>query len=578
MNYRANPALRIRLEDWRVRLSLVALFVCFGGLIARAGYLQTVRRDFLQQEGDARYSRVIELPANRGKVSDRNGEPLAISTPMESVWVTTDLLKYTPEQLKALAGLLRVDIGELRKRLEDSDAKFFRLGRQIPPDIAARIAELHIPGLIQKREYRRYYPAGQEVAHLIGYTDADNKGSGGVELAYDNVLAGQPGAKRVIKDRTGHVVEDVASIRPPQQGRDITLAIDSHIQYIAYRELKAAVAANRAKGGAIMVLSAKTGEVLALSNLPDFNPNDRNRLNGNQLRNRGLIDTFEPGSTLKPFTVAAALESGAYTPETLVQTAPGWLAVGPNVIHDAHRNGMLSVAQVIQKSSNVGAARIALSLQAETMWNLFNDLGFGASPQTGFPGEARGHLRPYKTWRPIEQATMSYGHGISVSLSQLVRAYTVFANDGEIVPINMLKTDEPVLARRVISSATARAVSAMLETVVQAGGTAPRAAIPGYRVAGKTGTAHKQSGTAYARDRYVSSFVGYAPASSPRLVVGVMIDEPNAGEYYGGTVAAPAFAAVMEASLRALGVPQDAPLTPAAPATPPAAASPGEDT
>ena len=381
-----------------------------------------------------------------------------------------------------------------------------------------------------------------------------------MELAFQDSLAGLPGAKRVIKDRAGHIVEDVESIKLPQDGKPLTLSIDSKIQYLAYRELRDAVKANRAKAGSIVVLDVQTGEIVALASLPDYNPNNRVGLKPAQTRNRPVIDMFEPGSTLKPFTIAAALEKGKITPETVISTAPGSLVVGNRTIHDAHPQGDLTVAQVIQKSSNVGAAKIALSLSAETMWDMFNHVGFGALPHSGLPGEASGKVRPFKSWRPIEQATMSYGHGISVSLLQLARAYVAFASGGEIRPVTLLKSDAAVEGQRIISERTARAITQMLEMAVQPGGTAPKAQVPGYRVAGKTGTAHKQVGSRYASDVYVSSFVGFAPVSAPRFVIAVMIDEPSAGQYYGGAVAAPVFSKVMGDTLRSQGVVPDAPL------------------
>jgi cell division protein FtsI (penicillin-binding protein 3) len=559
MKYSTNATLRLKLEGWRSRVVLVLLLAWFTGLTLRAAYLQGFQHDFLQQKGDARYSRVIELPANRGAVADRNGEPLAISTPMESIWAVPDDATATHGQMEQLALLLKMDRSEIEKKVKQSPGSFVYLKRQIPPATAAQVMQLKIPGLFQQREYRRYYPAGLEMAHLVGFTGIDDKGQEGAELAYDALLAGVPGAKRVIKDRAGRIIEDVESIRAPQQGQGLTLSIDSKIQHLAYRELKAAVAQHRAKAGAIAVIDVRNGEILALANLPDYNPNNRGRLTGQQLRNRALTDTFEPGSTLKPFTIAAALQSGQFSPESIVQTAPGSLRVGTSIIHDAHRHGALSVAEVIQKSSNVGAAKIALSLPAEAMWNVFKAVGFGAPPQSGFPGEASGRLRSYKSWRPIEHATMAYGHGMSLSLVQLARAYMVFAAGGEIKPVSLLKLDKNPAGTKVISRRTAESVKSMLELVVQPGGTAPRAQVAGYRVAGKTGTAHKQAGGGYASDRYVSSFVGFAPASAPRLIIAVMIDEPE-GEYYGGTVAAPAFANVMSGALRMLAAPYDAPL------------------
>jgi cell division protein FtsI (penicillin-binding protein 3) len=503
---------------------------------------------------------VIELPANRGVVYDRRGEPLAISTPVESVWASPPDVNVTPEQTRRLAQLLRMEPADVALRLADPERGFVYLKRQIPPEVAEQVIALKIPGVMLQREYRRYYPAGEVMAHLLGFTGVDDNGQEGMELVHQRTLAGFAGAKRVIKDRAGHIVEDVESIRMPQDGKSLTLSIDSKIQYLAHRELKAAVYAQRAKAGALVALDAQTGEVLALASFPDYNPNNRDKLKPAQIRNRPVTDTFEPGSTLKPFTVAAALEAGMVVPETRIQTAPGSFAVGDRTIHDAHPQGELTVAQVIQKSSNVGAAKIALGLPAQTMWAVFNGVGFGVAPNSGLPGEASGKVRPYKAWRPIEQATMSYGHGISVSLAQLARAYMVFANGGETKPLTTIKVEGMVPGRRVLSIKTAAAVTSMLELAVQPGGTAPKAQVPGYRVAGKTGTAHKLTPSGYASDRYVSSFVGFAPVSNPRLIIAVMIDEPAAGQYYGGVVAAPVFSKVMEGALRILGLPPDAPL------------------
>ncbi|HSS47246.1 MAG TPA: penicillin-binding protein 2 [Burkholderiales bacterium] len=559
MNSLANPVLTLRFPVWRSRVVLLALLLWFIGLGARAVYLQGMHNDFLQQKGDARYSRVIEISAHRGMITDRNGEPFAISTPVESVWASPADVEITPEKLKQLAGLLESDKTEVGKRLKESNKEFVYLKRQISPELAARVVQLGIPGVFLQREYHRYYPAGEVMAHLLGFTGMDDNGQEGLELAYQDWLAGKPGSRRVIKDRLGRIVEDVESISAPQEGRTLTLSIDSKIQYLAYRELKQAVEANHAKAGGIVVLDAKSGEVLALANVPSYNPNNRIRLNLQRTRNRAITDLFEPGSTLKPFTIAAALESGQYTPESMIEIAPGQFSVGNATIHDTHREAVLTVAQIIQKSSNIGAAKIALSLSSHTLWNLFSRVGFGVVPHSGFPGEVSGKLRPYKSWRPIEQATMSYGHGISVSLLQLARAYTVFAADGELKSLSLAKLDAPQSGGQVISPATARAVRDMLEMVVEPGGTAPRAQIVGYRVAGKTGTAHKLENGSYTTDRYVSSFVGMAPASDPRLIVAVMLDEPSAGQYYGGRVAAPVFSQVMAGSLRMLGVAPDAP-------------------
>jgi cell division protein FtsI (penicillin-binding protein 3) len=561
VNFAPSPVLTLTLPPWRSRLLLVAFTGAFVLLLGRAVYLQGLRNDFLQAKGESRYSRVLEIPANRGRITDRNGEPVAISTPVKSIWAAPEEVRMDRHQLARLAALLELAPREIEKRLKDARGDFVFLKRQIPPETAARVAELRIPGLSESREYRRYYPGGDVMAHLLGFTGVDDAGQEGVELAFQGQLAGKPGSRRVIKDRLGQIVEDVESIRAAQNGRDLALALDARIQNVAFGQLKSAVFRHRARAGAIVVIDVTTGEVLALANFPTYNPNNRSRLSGAQLRNRAVTDAFEPGSTLKPFTIALALESGRVRPETVIATAPGSLTIGPATIRDAHAERALTVAQVIQKSSNVGAAKIALSLPAEAMWEMFQNVGFGAPPGLDFPGEASGKLRPYRTWRTIEQATMSYGHGISVSLVQLVRAYSVFARDGELVPLSLLKLNAPPPTQRVLSAQTARMVRAMLELAVQRGGTAPRAQISGYRVAGKTGTAHKQENGGYAPDKYVSSFVGFAPASSPRLAIAVMIDEPS-GEYYGGKVAAPVFAEVMAAALRILDVAPDAPIRP----------------
>ncbi len=553
----------VRLPVWRARLVMAALLAAFAVLAARSVYLQALHTDFLQGKGEARYSRVLEIPGTRGRILDRNGEALAISTPVQSVWAIPGDVEASPAQLRSLGKLLGVEPRELHKRLADTSRDFVYLKRQIAPEQAGQVARLGLAGIYQHREFRRYYPGGELTAHLVGFTGVDEAGQEGVELAHQATLGGVPGSRRVIKDRLGHVVEDIESIRAAQDGKDLQLAIDGKIQSLAYGALKAALAEHRAKAGAAVVIDVRSGEVLALANLPTFNPNNRARLSGEQLRNRALTDSFEPGSTLKPFTVALALEEGKVTAKSVVSAGRDSLRIARYTIHDQHADaGAISVAQVIQKSSNVGAAKLALSLSREDLWDLFNRAGFGTAPQLGFPGEASGKLRPAKSWRPVEQATMAYGHGISVSLLQLARAYTMFARDGEIVPLTLLKANAPAAGTRVISAHTAREVRAMLELAVQPGGTAPRARIMGWRVAGKTGTAHKQENGGYAPDRYIASFVGLAPASAPRLVIAVMIDEPSAGKYYGGVVAAPVFAQIAQGSLRLLHVPHDAPLEP----------------
>jgi len=556
-----SPLLSQLLPAWRARFVAALILLAFGTLAARSVYLQVVRNDFLQQKGESRYARVIELSATRGRIADRSGDMLAVSTPVKSVWAIPEDARLAPAQARELAGLLEMDVRELNRRLA-AEKDFVFIKRQIPPDTAEKVAALNLPGIHLQREYRRYYPAAEVTSHMLGFTGVEDKGQEGIELALDAQLAGKPGSRRVIKDRLGRIVEDVESIKPPQDGKDITLALDAKVQYLAFTHLKQALAEHKAKAGGVVVLDAKTGEVLALANLPAYNPNNRVKLTGAQLRNRALTDVFEPGSTMKPFTAALALEKGRFRFDSQIQTAPGRLTIGNATIHDAHPHGLLTVAQVIQKSSNVGTAKIAGAFSPEEMWQMFDALGFGQPLRLGFPGEVGGRLRPFKTWRPIEQATMSYGHGISVTLMQLARAYLVFARDGDLIPLSLTRLESPPIAgKSVFSAQTAREVRAMLEMAVLPGGTAPKAQIAGYRVAGKTGTAHKLEAGQYA-DRYVAAFVGFAPVSDPRLLVAVMIDEPSAGKYYGGEVAAPVFAQVMAGSLRTLGVAPDAPLKP----------------
>jgi len=552
--------LTVRLPVWRTRMILIVLLIGFLALIGRAVYLQGVNKNFLRMKGEARYSRVINLNSSRGKITDRNHEPLAISSPVESVAVNPREADISPQQMQQLAKLLGVKSDELKKKFGE-ERDFVYLKRQLSPETAEKILRLDISGVFLQREYRRYYPYGEETAQVLGITDLDDKGQEGIELAFNQRLAGVDGSRRVLKDRRGNIIEGVESIRTPQEGQDIVLALDRNIQYLAYRELSEAMHENRAKAGAVVVLDAKTGEVLALVNQPSYNPNNRNKnMQSGLTRNRAVTDIFEPGSTMKPFTAALAIESGRFQPDTLINTEGGKMSIGVATIHDAHASGTLTVSQVIQKSSNVGAAKMALAMSPEYMYGNLAKLGFGKVPQSGFPGEVSGRLRPYQTWQPIEQATMAYGHGISVSLLQLARAYTVFTSDGELQKVSMLKLDQPAEGVRVFSPATAQALRAMLETVVLPGGTAPRAQVQGYRVAGKTGTAHKlEAHGGYAPDRYVASFVGFAPASDPRLIIAVMLDEPSAGQYYGGTVAAPVFSRVMAGALRMLGISPDMP-------------------
>jgi len=563
------PQLRLKLEGWRSRLVLVLLAAGFALLAGRAFYLQALNTSFLQAKGEARYARTIELPASRGKVLDRNGHALAISTVVESICATPEELGEADERdLAALARALGMNAGEVRQKIARKDRQFVFLKRQISPEQAAKVMGLRVPGVFQQREFRRYYPAGEVMAHVVGFTGIEDNGQEGMELAAEARLAGVPGSRKVIRDRRGRIVEDAESLRPPRDGEPVTLALDQRLQFLAHKELKAAVEASRARAGSLVILDAKTGEVLALVNQPDYNPNNRATVTGRQTRNRSVTDLFEPGSTLKPFTVAAALDAGVVKSTTLIDTAP--MKIGGWTINDSHPMGTLSVAQVIAKSSNIGTARIQLAMSAERVGTLYRELGFGVAPRTGFPGEAKGQLRPWEKWRPVEQATMSYGHGISVSLLQVARAYTVFANEGRLLPLSLLRQDStpsdpagasPPRGKPLFTPAATREVMRMMELATLDGGTAPRAQVPGYRVAGKTGTAHKPENGGYAEHKYVSSFVGLGPVSDPRLVVAVMLDEPQGVKYYGGDVGAPVFSTVMGQALRLMGVAPDAPAT-----------------
>lgn len=555
--FAANPLLEVKLPAFRSRLLMLLIAIAFLALAGRAIHLQVLSNDFLQRQGESRYARTIELPASRGKVTDRNGVVLASSLPARAVWASPEDLKATPEQLSQLAGLLGMPDREVKKRLADETKTFVYLKRQVEGDVAERVAALNITGVHQRKEYKRYYPEGDVLAHVVGFTNVEDIGQEGIELAHESVLSGKVGSRRVIKDRLGRTIEDVGAIREPRDGKDLFLSIDAKVQYHAFSALRDAVTEHRAKAGAVVVLDVRTGEVLALANLPTYDPNQRGQLSGAQLRNRVITDTFEPGSTMKPFTTALALELGKVTPQTVINTAPGKLTIGSHTIGDAHAHGVLTVEQVLQKSSNVGTAKMALSMPPQKMWEMFSAVGFGQPPQIGFPGAVAGRVRPYRSWRPIEQATMSYGHGISVSLMQLARAYLVFARDGEIVQPTMLKAEAAPTPVRVISQKNAQAVRKMLEMAAGPEGTAPLSQVPGYRVAGKTGTAYKQEGGRYVR-KYIASFVGFAPVSNPRLVVAVMIDEPSAGKHYGGQVAAPVFSRIVADGLRALRVSPDA--------------------
>jgi len=556
-----SPVLAVRLPDWRSRLVLFVLFAAFAALAVRAVWLQGVSNQFLQKQGKSRYERTLELPATRGRILDRNGAVLASSLPVRAVWaIPEDVLESPPEKIRALAGLLEMPEAELRKKL-DSDRSFVYLKRQVEMPIVDQILKLKIDGIDTRKEYKRFYPQGEVMTHLVGFTNVEDKGQEGMELQHQKSLMGVPGSRRVIKDRLGHIAEDLGMFREPHQGRDLTLSVDSKLQYIAFTSIKNAVEKFNAKAGAAVVLDVHTGEVLALANFPTYNPNDRSKLTGEQLRNRVITDTFEPGSTIKPITVALGLETGRITPDTVFDNNPGWMTVTGKRIRDTHNYGVQTVSGIIQKSSNMGAAKIAQLIPQQEMWEMYTKVGYGQAPRYGFPGAAAGRVRPWKSWRPIEYANMAFGHGLSVSLLQMARSYMIFARNGDIIPLSFLKVNEEPVGQQVISPKTAAQVRTMLESVVGPGGTASRAQVAGYRVGGKTGTAEKIVDGRYSRTINIGYFAGIAPMSKPRFIIAVMIDEPRGIYRTGGSVAAPTAADLFSNALRAANVPPDSSIT-----------------
>ncbi|MFK8067634.1 MAG: peptidoglycan D,D-transpeptidase FtsI family protein [Gammaproteobacteria bacterium] len=536
---------------------LCLFLIAATGLAFKIIYLQLLEKDFLQSKGNSSYSKVVPVSANRGVIHDRNGEPLAISTPISAIIGNPKKLVLNKSRWAELAKILDVQQDYMEDMINKrAKREFVYLKRQATPQLAAKVMALKIPGVSQQKEYQRFYPAADVAAHVVGFTNIDDKGQEGIELAYNKLLKGDPGKKLVIKDLKGHTIENVESVKAAQPGKDLTLSIDKRIQYLAYRELTAAVLGHKAKSGSIVVLDANSGEILAMVNQPSYNPNNRYEMKGEHYRNRAVTDVFEPGSTIKPFTVATALELGTYKPDTMIDTRPGQYRVGRHMVRDIHNYEVIDVSTVIKKSSNVGVSKIALSMEAEVLWNTFDQIGLGTVSGVGFPGEASGRLRDYSSWRDIEQATMSFGYGMSVTTLQLAQAYMVLANKGVMTIPSLIKVEQPEEGDRVMSEKTARLVLEMMEGVVQTG-TGKQARIPGYRVAGKTGTAHKSSSGGYAEDRYQSVFAGIVPVSNPRLVSVVMINEPSQGEYYGGQVAAPAFAKLMGETLRLMNVSPD---------------------
>ncbi len=566
LTYTSSPLLASPTPAWRSRFIVVLVALGFCALAARAAYVQVIGKEFYQRQGEVRFARTLDLPANRGRILDRNGLILASSVPAASIWaipedVEADSAELQPK-LRELARLLEVPLPGLLAKLSDEDKTFVWLKRQLDWDVGQQVMALGLKGIYLRKEYKRQYPEGEAAAHVVGFTNVEDHGQEGVELAFDKELAGKPGSRRVIKDRLGRVVEGVGAEVPPVDGRDLQLSIDSKVQFFAYQKLRDTVTQHKAKGGSVVVLDARTGEVLALANYPSYVPDKRRNLTGEQLRNRALTDVFEPGSTMKPITIGLALESGRVRPQTPVDTTPGRLTITGSTIHDTHNYGLLTVEGVIQKSSNVGTTKLAMQLPAREMWETFSALGFGQKPQIMFPGAASGRLRPYKSWRPIEQATMSYGYGLSASLFQMARSYTVFANGGKVIPATMLKTDQPAVGVPVFSERTADQVRKMLQMAAGPGGTGQKAQTMGYSVGGKSGTARKQVGKSYAAGKYRAWFTGLAPVDNPRIIVAVMVDEPSNGVIYGGAVAAPVFSEVVQQTLRLMGVAPDVAVQP----------------
>ena len=555
--YSSSPLLTSKTPVWRSKLIVAALAAAFLVLAVRATYVQVVGNDFYQRQGEVRFTRTLDLPANRGRVLDRNGLILATSVEAQSVWAIPESVDRNHPKLAEAAKLLGINKAELLRRIGSNERTFVWIQRQVDEPVAMKIRALQIPGIHFRKEYKRQYPEGEAAAHVVGFTNVEDIGQEGVELAFNEKLSGTNGSRRVIRDRLGRVVEDVRDVVPPVDGKDLQLSIDSKIQFFAYEKLREAVQLHKARAGSVVVLDARTGEVLALANYPSFNPNQRRGLTGEQLRNRVLTDSFEPGSTVKPFIAALALQKGLVRPDTRIETAPGRIRIGNATISDVRAHDVLTVSEVIQKSSNVGTVKMAMQMQPRDMWETYAQLGLGQKPQLPFPGAVAGRLRAYNTWRPIEQATMSYGYGVAASLFQLAQAYTVFARDGQLIPVTLLKTQQPAQGVQVFQPQHALAVRQMLHLAAMPGGVGTRAQTVGYSVAGKTGTARKQEGKGYAEKKYRSFYVGLAPVDMPRIVVAVMVDEPNNGEYFGGQVAAPVFSATVQQTLRILGVQPD---------------------
>lgn len=556
------------ISPWRFRIVVGALFVLALLLVWRTLTLQVLDVDrgyeFLQGQGNARTNRTEVIPAHRGMISDRNGEPLAVSTPVASIWANPQELKNAKGEWSRLAASLDMKAADLSRRMERySGSQFMYLRRHMSPAAAKQIIQMKVPGVYLQREYRRFYPAGEVTSHILGFTDIDDRGQEGLELAYDEWLNGTPGRKQVLKDLYGNIIREIDAGEAASPGKDVQLSIDLRLQYLAYRELKEAITKTGAKAGSVVIIDSENGEVLAMVNQPSFNPNNRRQLIPDSMRNRAVIDMFEPGSTVKPLTIVAALESGKYQPDTVINTNPGYIKVGRKLLEDHRNYGAITVADVLKKSSQVGTTKIALSLDEHDVWGVFNRFGLGRSTGSGFPGESNGMLPNRPNWRPIERATFAFGYGLTVTNLQLAQAYSVFANRGKFQQASLLKRSDKPVMQQVISAKIARQVVDMLEEVTSLGGTATRAQVDAYRIAGKTGTSHKAEAGGYSEDRYFAVFAGVAPASNPRIVAVVTIDEPH-GDYFGGLVAAPVFSKVVSDALRLLNIAPDN-LEPAAP-------------
>ena len=566
VNYATSPLLAAPTPSWRSRFVVALVGLGFAGLLGRAVYVQIIGAEFFQKQGEKRYAHTLEVPASRGRILDRHGALLASSVPAPSVWAIPKDFTATAEQRRALHKLLQMDAKDFDARMASGSTHFAWIRRQVDAEVWAQIKALGIKGLHETREYKRRYPQGEAAAHVVGFTGVgdvgvDGVGIDGIELGFQKELQGHNGSRGVVKDRLGRVVEDFGEAVDPADGRDIQLSIDAKVQFFAYQRVRDAVIEHKAKAGSVVVVDTHTGEILALANYPSYDPGDGSRRSGEQLRNRALTDRFEPGSTMKPFIAAWALETGKARVDEVINTSPGSMVVGGFAIKDAHPHNSLTLREVIQKSSNIGTVRVAMRMPARELWELYSNVGYGQKPQINFPGAVTGTLRPYKAWGQIGQATMAYGYGLSASLLQMARAYTTFARDGEVIPVSMLKQDQPAPGLRVISAETAKEIRHMLQLAADDGGTAPKAKTMGYSVGGKSGTAHKNKekgeGKGYASNKYRSWFVGMAPIDKPRIVVAVMLDEPRNGAYFGGAVAAPVFSQVVQQTLRLMNVAPD---------------------